>query len=122
TQSHCDDDSTERTKKDEQEREKEKLLVQLRSLEEEVRRLHQARHQLEQTNRQNERLTDALQDAKAQIEAMQAEVEKLTAPPSTYGIFTSVTKDQTVNVYVSGRKLKVNLHPAINVKTFHKGQ
>src|SRR2546422_6191329 len=30
----------------------------------------------------------ALQDAKAQIEAMQAEVEKLTAPPSTYGIFT----------------------------------
>src|SRR2546422_11229765 len=67
-------------------------------------RSHQARHQLEQTNRQNERLTDALQDAKAQIEAMQAEVEKLTAPPSTYGIFTSVNKDQTVNVYVTGRK------------------
>src|SRR3989454_8462492 len=48
--------------------------------------------------------------------------EKLTAPPSTYGIFTSVNKDQTVNVYVTGRKLKVNLHPAINVKTLHKGQ
>ena len=108
--------------KDEQEREKEKLLVQVRSLEEEVRRLHQARHQLEQANRQNERLTDALQDTKAQIEAMRAEVEKLTAPPSTYGIFTSANKDQTVTVYVTGRKLKVNIHPAINVKTLCKGQ
>ena len=122
TERLSDDHSAEGTMKDEQEREKEKLLVQLRSLEEEVRRLHQARHQLEQANRQNERLTDALQDTKAQIEAMRAEVEKLTAPPSTYGIFTSVNKDQTVNVYVTGRKLKVNLHPAINVKTLCKGQ
>src|SRR5438128_8596671 len=67
---------------DEQGREKEKLLVQIRSLEEEVRRLHQGRHQLEQANRQNDRLTEALQEAKAQIEAMRAEVDKLTAPPS----------------------------------------
>src|SRR5438270_14065952 len=122
TERLSDDHGAEGTMKDEQEREKEKLLVQVRSLEEEVRRLHQVRHQLEQANRQNERLTDALQDAKAQIEAMRAEVEKLTAPPSTYGIFTSVNKDQTVNVYVTGRKLKVNLHPAINVKTLCKGQ
>jgi proteasome-associated ATPase len=122
TERLSDDHGAEGTMKDEQEREKEKLLVQLRSMEEEVRRLHQARHQLEQANRQNERLTDALQDAKVQIEAMRAEVEKLTAPPSTYGIFTSANKDQTVNVYVTGRKLKVNLHPAINVKTLRKGQ
>ena len=122
TERLSDDHGAEGTMKDEQEREKEKLLVQVRSLEEEVRRLHQARHQLEQANRQNERLTDALQDAKAQIEAMRAEVEKLTAPPSTYGIFTSANKDQTVNVYVTGRKLKVNIHPAINVKTLRKGQ
>jgi len=122
TERLSDDHGAEGTMKDEQEREKEKLLVQLRSMEEEVRRLHQARHQLEQANRQNERLTDALQDAKVQIEAMRAEVEKLTSPPSTYGIFTSANKDQTVNVYVTGRKLKVNLHPAINVKTLRKGQ
>jgi len=122
TERLSDDHGAEGTMKDEQEREKEKLLVQVRSLEEEVRRLHQARHQLEQANRQNERLTDALQDTKAQIEAMRAEVEKLTAPPSTYGIFTSANKDQTVTVYVTGRKLKVNIHPAINVKTLCKGQ
>ena len=110
------------TMKDEHEREREKLLVQICSLEEEVRRLHQARHQLDQANRQNDRLTETLQDAKAQIEAMRAEVDKLTAPPSTYGIFTSVNKDQTVNVFVTGRKLKVNLHPTISSKTLRKGQ
>ena len=117
-----EDHPAEGNMKDEQEREKEKLLVQIRSLEEEVRRLHQARHQLEQANRQNDRLTEALQEAKTQIEAMRAEVDKLTAPPSTYGIFSSTNKDHTVNVYVTGRKLKVNLHPSINLKTLRKGQ
>ncbi len=81
TERLSDDHGAEGPMKDEQEREKEKLLVQVRSLEEEVRRLHQARHQLEQANRQNERLTDALQDAKAQIEAMQAEEIKSQSPP-----------------------------------------
>src|SRR5437879_9281383 len=76
TERLSDDHGAEGTMKHEQEREKEKLLVQLRSLETEVRRLNQARHQLEQANRQHERLTDEIQDAKAQIEAMPAEVEK----------------------------------------------
>src|SRR2546422_32524 len=82
TERLSDDHSAEGTMKDEQEREKEKLLVQLRSLEEEVRRLHQARHQLEQANRQNERLTDALQDTKAQIEAMRDEQERSADLPA----------------------------------------
>jgi len=107
---------------DESRLEREKLLVQIRSLEEEVRRLHQARYQLEQAHKQNDRLTEALQEAKARIEAMRAEVDKLTAPPSTYGIYSSTNEDHTVNVYVGGRKLKVNLHPAIEAKSMRKGQ
>jgi proteasome-associated ATPase len=113
---------SEGTMQDPQGREKEKLLVQIRSLEEEVRRLTQARHQLEQAHRQNDRLSEALQEAKSRIEAMRAEVEKLTAPPSTYGIFSSINDDKTINVYVSGRKLKVNLHPSIEAKSLRKGQ
>jgi len=103
-------------------REKEKLLVQIRSLEDEVRRLSQARAQLEQAHKQNDRLTEALQEAKSRIEAMRMEVEKLTAPPASYGIYSSANDDETVNVYVSGRKLKVNLHPSIRVKELRKGQ
>ena len=53
---------------------------------------------------------------------MRAEVEKLTAPPSTYGIFSSLDTDGTGNVYVSGRKMKVSLHPSIKAKSLRKGQ
>ena len=116
------DEHSEESGMQEEQREKEKLLVQLRSLEEEVRRLHHIQSQLEQAHKQNDRLTEALQDAKARVEAMRMEVEKLTAPPCTYGIYTSANEDETVNVYVSGRKMKVNLHPAIKVQDLRKGQ
>jgi proteasome-associated ATPase len=107
---------------DEYEREIEKLQIQIDSMEEEVRQLRQARSQLEQAYRQNERLTAALQEAKNQMEALKLEVEKLTAPPSSYGIFSSLNSDGTANVFVSGRKMKVNLHPRIAAKELQKGQ
>ncbi|MGH7273228.1 MAG: proteasome ATPase [Nitrospiria bacterium] len=100
----------------------EKLRVQIKSLEEEARDLRQSRTQLEQAYRQNEKLLSALQEAKAQIEALKLEVEKLTAPPSTYAIFSSGNKDGTVNVFVAGRKMKVNLHPEIQIDALKKGQ
>jgi proteasome-associated ATPase len=107
---------------DEQAREAEKLRVQVQSMEEEIRRLYQSRYQLDQATKQNEKLVATLQEAKAQIEALRAEVEKLTAPPSTYAIFSSLNPDGTGNVYVSGRKMKVSLHPSIKGKELRKGQ
>jgi proteasome-associated ATPase len=100
----------------------EKLRVQIKSLEEEARDLRQSRTQLEQAYRQNEKLISALQEAKAQIEALKLEIEKLTAPPSTYAIFSTGNKDGTVNVFIAGRKMKVNLHPEIRIDTLKKGQ
>lgn len=107
---------------DEHVREVEKLRVQIQSMEEEIRRLYQSRYQLEQATKQNEKLVAALQEAKGQIEALRTEVEKLTAPPSAYAIFSSLNADGTGNVYVSGRKMKVSVHPSINGKTMRKGQ
>jgi proteasome-associated ATPase len=109
-------------KNDEHLREVEKLRVQIQSMEEELRRLYQSRYQLEQATKQNEKLAATLQEAKAQIEALRAEVDKLTAPPSTYAIFSSLNKDGTANVYVSGRKMKVSIHPSIKSKELRKGQ
>jgi proteasome-associated ATPase len=103
-------------------REVEKLRVQIQSMEDEIRRLYQSRYQLDQATKQNEKLVSTLQEAKAQIEALRTEVEKLTAPPSAYAIFSSLNDDGTGNVYVSGRKMKVSVHPSINVKTIRKGQ
>ncbi|TLY30668.1 MAG: proteasome ATPase [Nitrospirae bacterium] len=109
-------------KHDEQGLELEKLRIQIQSMEEEVRQLHHSRYQLELANRQNDKLATTLQEAKAQIEALRAEVDKLTAPPSTYAIFSSLNDDKTANVYVAGRKMKVNLHPSIKAKELRKGQ
>ncbi len=117
-----DGDSEAMHKNDEHLREVEKLRVQIQSMEEELRRLYQSRYQLEQATRQNEKLAATLQEAKAQIEALRAEVDKLTAPPSTYAIFSSLNKDGTANVYVSGRKMKVSIHPSIKSKELRKGQ
>ena len=107
---------------DEHVREVEKLRVQIQSMEEEIRRLYQSRYQLDQATKQNEKLVTTLQEAKVQIEALRAEVEKLTAPPSAYAIFSSLNADGTGNVYVSGRKMKVSLHPSINGNAMRKGQ
>lgn len=107
---------------EEYERELDKLHVQIRSMEEELRQLRLSRGQLEQAYRQNEKLTTTLHEARAQIEALRSEVDKLSAPPSGYGIFSASNPDGTVNVYISGRKMKVNLHPSINGKDLRKGQ
>jgi proteasome-associated ATPase len=107
---------------DEHAREAEKLRVQIQSMEEEIRRLYQSRYQLDQATKQNEKLVATLQEAKAQIEALRAEVDKLTAPPSTYAIFSRLNSDGTATVFVSGRKMKVSLHPAVQGKDLRKGQ
>jgi len=109
-------------KNGEQARELDKLRVQIQSMEEEIRRLYQSRYQLDQATKQNEKLVATLQEAKAQIEALRAEVEKLTAPPSSYAIFSSLNEDGTGNVYVSGRKMKVSLHPSIKRTELRKGR
>lgn len=106
----------------EYEREIEKLHVQISSMEEEVRELRHSRSQLDQAYKQNERLAASLMEAKNQVEALKMEVEKLTAPPSTYAVFSSGNSDGTINVFVSGRKMKVNVHPSIKADELRKGQ
>ena len=110
------------SKNDDHAREVDKLRVQIQSMEEEIRRLYQSRYQLDHATKQNDKLVATLQEAKAQIEALRAEIEKLTAPPSSYAIYSSMNPDGTANVFVSGRKMKVSLLPAINSKELRRGQ
>jgi proteasome-associated ATPase len=71
---------------------------------------------------QNEKLARALAEAREQLTALREEVEKLTAPPSIYGIYLSTNDDGTVNVLAQGRKAKVNTHSSIVVSTLKPGQ
>jgi proteasome-associated ATPase len=104
------------------EREIEKLLIQAGAMEEELLQLRPLRSNLSQASKQNERLTALLGEAKNHIEALKKEVEKLTAPPSTYAIYAGPESDGTVAVMVSGRKMKVSLHPDISVRDLKRGQ
>ncbi|WP_447984369.1 proteasome ATPase [Nitrospira sp. Nam74] len=122
TQRLSDGDVEAVQKKDEHSREVEKLQIQIETMQEELRQLYHSRSQLDQAHKQNEKLTATLQEAKAQIQALRAEVEKLTAPPNTYAIFSSMNDDSTATIYVSGRKMKVSLHPSIKPQELRKGQ
>lgn len=104
------------------EREVQKLRLQMQSLEAEFRHLAPVRNQLDQAYNQNRKLAEVLEASRGQIEALKEEVEKLTLPPNPYGFFSSCNDDGSINVYVSGRKMKVHVHPGIDPATLQLGQ
>jgi len=85
-------------------------------------KLSQSREQLDHAHQQNERLVAALQQAKEQIATLRAEVDKLAAPPSSYGTFLGVHSEGTVDVWTGGRKLKVSVAPGVDVTSLRRGQ
>ena len=77
---------------------------------------------LARAHNQNEILVTALQEAREQIAALKEEVDKLCAPPSTYGVYLAANKDDTVTILSQGRKVKVNLHPSLKPEMLRPGQ
>jgi proteasome-associated ATPase len=77
---------------------------------------------LAQAHNQNEILVTALHEAREQIAALKEEVDKLCAPPSTYGVYLAANEDSTVTILSQGRKVKVNLHPALKPEMLKPGQ
>jgi proteasome-associated ATPase len=55
----------------------------------------------------NERLDLMLREAREHITTLRSEVERLTAPPGTYGVVSARNDDGTCDVWVSGRKMRV---------------
>ena len=72
--------------------------------------------------RQNDTLRCALHEARNEIMALRAEVDKLSAPPSTYGVYLSAHDDDTVDILAQGRKVRVGLNPTIKVESLRPGQ
>jgi proteasome-associated ATPase len=85
-------------------------------------KLREANRQLVQAFNQNEKLVNALYEAREQISSLKEEVDKLCAPPSTYGVYLSGNDDETVNILASGRKVKVNVHPSVKREGMKPGQ
>ncbi|MDA8071056.1 MAG: proteasome ATPase [Actinomycetota bacterium] len=85
-------------------------------------RLLETNGQLAHAISQNEKLTFTLQQAKEHIAALREEVDKLTQPPSAYGTFLGANEDDTVDVFSGGRKMRVSVHPEIDVEQLQRGQ
>src|SRR5437667_12800738 len=76
-------------------------------------KLREANRQLVQAFNQNEKLVNALYEAREQITALNEEVVKLWAPPSSNGLYRAANEDDTVTILSQVVKVKVRLHPPI---------
>ena len=92
---------------------------QTRAVEE---RLRDAQVNLAAVTSQNERLAATLREARDQIVALKEEVDRLAQPPSGFGIFLEARDDGTVDVFTGGRKMRVNVSPAVEVDELRPGQ
>src|SRR4029453_12055421 len=81
------------------------------SLDSDERFQRHVNRQMAEVSDQNERLVNALREAREQIVALKEEVDKLCAPPSTYGVYLAANEDNTVTILSQGRKVKVNMNP-----------
>ena len=70
----------------------------------------------------NTKLMDTLKDARQQLLALREEVDRLGQPPSGYGVLLDVQEDDTVDVFTSGRKMRLTCSPNIDTKILKKGQ
>ncbi|MEU4842788.1 proteasome ATPase [Nocardia testacea] len=70
----------------------------------------------------NTKLMDTLKEARQQLVALREEVDRLGQPPSGYGILIGVYEDQTVDVFTSGRKMRLTCSPNIDTTTLAYGQ
>lgn len=84
-------------------------------------RLLETKGLLSQEVEKNEKLSHALRGARENIASLRDEVDKLSQPPSAYGVVVGKNDDGTVDVLTSGRKMRVNLHPDIDIDTLARG-
>ncbi|MBO3752312.1 proteasome ATPase [Streptosporangiaceae bacterium NEAU-GS5] len=85
-------------------------------------RLHEAQAQVAALTSQNERLVATLKEARDQIVALKEEVDRLAQPPSGFGVFLEARDDGTIEVFTGGRKLRVNVSPAVDIDSLKRGQ
>jgi proteasome-associated ATPase len=91
----------------------------VRTLEE---RLLETKGQLAQAVSQNERLSATLREAREHIATLREEVDKLTMPPNAYGTYLGTNDDNTVDIFTAGRKMRVAVHPELDLEGIQKGQ
>jgi proteasome-associated ATPase len=84
-------------------------------------KLAETRADLSRALAQNEKLANALRAERDKIEALREEVDKLSRPPSSFGVFLGANEDGTADVFTAGRKMRVNVAPEIDPGSLRRG-
>jgi proteasome-associated ATPase len=84
-------------------------------------KLVETRGQLARATSQNQKLADALRGERDKIEALAEEVEKLSQPPATFGVFLRPNDDGSMDIVTAGRKMRVLPAPDIEIEKIVPG-
>jgi proteasome-associated ATPase len=87
-----------------------------------ARDVHQLEARIDSLAARNAKLMDTLKEARQQLLALREEVDRLGQPPSGYGVLLTAHDDDTVDVFTSGRKMRLTCSPNIDVKSLKQGQ
>ncbi|MDY6998343.1 MAG: proteasome ATPase [Actinomycetota bacterium] len=87
-----------------------------------ARDVHQLEARIDSLAARNAKLMDTLKEARQQLLALREEVDRLGQPPSGYGVLLAVQEDDTVDVFTSGRKMRLTCSPNIETKELKQGQ
>ena len=87
-----------------------------------ARDVHQLEARIDSLAARNAKLMETLKEARQQLLALREEVDRLGQPPSGYGVLLGVAEDDTLDVFTSGRKMRLTCSPNIDVKVLKKGQ
>jgi proteasome-associated ATPase len=86
------------------------------------KRLAESDAELLSARENNTRLAETLREARSQLVAMKEEIEKLSRPPASYGVFLEAHEENTADVFTNGRKLRVHVSPEIDLSALRRGQ
>lgn len=86
------------------------------------RDIHQLEARIDSLAARNAKLMDTLKEARQQLLALREEVDRLGQPPSGYGVLLATHEDDTVDVFTSGRKMRLTCSPNIEVGELKQGQ
>jgi proteasome-associated ATPase len=84
-------------------------------------KLLETRSDLARALNQNEKLASTLEAEKDRIEGLREEVEKLSQPPASFGVYLASNDDGSVDVFTSGRKMRVNVSPDVDAADLRRG-
>lgn len=87
-----------------------------------ARDIHQLEARIDSLAARNSKLMETLKEARQQLLALREEVDRLGQPPSGYGVLLATHDDDTVDVFTSGRKMRLTCSPNIDAASLKKGQ